>query len=98
MFGLDKYFGSSRRKTLRRAPRIELLRMIADAVKTHDGCLCLSKPVCVFADDIFGEIPVTVRRIICCGDNDAAENFDIGNGYTTEHLDEQQLLLLVEAI
>lgn len=87
------------RAVLRKAPRIELLSIIADAVRDSDGCLCLQKPVCVFADDIYGEIPVIVRRLTSgTKDPQARDAFDIGDGYTTDHLDNSQLQVIVNTL
>lgn len=80
-------------------PRHEMIRRLSDAVGMHDGVVCLGKEVVVFADDIFGEVPVVVRAIrIQQGATGDLEEFDIGDGYSTIHLDNKELYKLVEAV
>ncbi len=101
MLNLTRLKGKERRMhaLLRNAPRVELLSIIADAVRDSDGCLCLRKPVCVFVDDIYGEIPVIVRRLTSgTNGSQVRDAFDIGDGYTTDHLDNSQLRIILQTL
>lgn len=82
-----------------KTPRHELLNIIGDAVRDDNGCHVLHHPVRVFADDLFGEVPVIVRSVrIPDGAPVDTDDFDIGNGYTTSSLDMIQLRILVVGI
>lgn len=79
-----------------RSLRQNLLADIGDAVRRQGGCLRLSAPVTVFVDDIFGEIPITVRYIR--EHIPYAKEFEIAEGYTTLHLDNNSLKELINTI
>jgi len=76
-----------------------MLNILSGAIKDNDGSVCLKKPVTVFADDLFGEIPVIVRIVKRYQtDNENSMDFDIGHGYSTEHLDTRELTKIIESI
>lgn len=74
-----------------------MLNILSGAIKDNDGSICLKKPVTVFADDVFGEIPVIVRIVKRYQiNNENSMDFDIGQGYSTEHLDTRELTKIIE--
>lgn len=86
-----------RQRLLCACPRHEMLNMLSGVIKDNDGSVCLKKPVTVYADDIFGEIPVIVRIVKRYQtDNENYMDFDIGQGYSTEHLDTRELTKIIE--
>ena len=73
--------------------RVHYLKQIREAVSTHDGVAYLKCPVTGFADDVCGEIPITVRSVKGVP-GDASNLFDLDGDYTTEHLDNDGLELI----
>ncbi len=79
-----------------RSLRQNLLADIGNAVRQQGGCLRLGAPVTVFVDDLFGEIPITVRYIK--EQVPDAKEFEIAESYTTLHLDDNSLKELFNTI
>lgn len=79
--------------------RRRLLKQLGDAVNSGGGCLFTRKRAVVFADDVCGEMPVVVRRIRHQeGTLKEAMVFDIGDGYTTEHIDNNSLGAIIQCL
>lgn len=88
-----------REREIEKSPRYELLNIIGDAVRDDNGCHCLKRPVLVFVDEIFGEIPLVVRCVkFPAGSNIDVDEFDVGNGYTTLNIDSYWLREIAKAI
>lgn len=88
-----------RARQIEKSPRHELLNIIGDAVRDDNGCHCLRRPVLVFVDEIFGEVPLVVRCVkLPPGANEDIDEFDVGGGYTTLNLDLGGLREIVKAM
>lgn len=78
--------------------RRSILENLSKTVTKTGGSASLKHPVLVFADDVCGQIPIVVRRIGKLPTApEQSDIFDIGEGYTTDHLDNQDLEAIAKA-
>ena len=77
---------------IERADRNELIREILTALQKEGGVIYLKTPMTVWVDEMFGELPVTVKKIVMDHtESSLPDGFIIGNEYSDIHMDTNSL-------
>ena len=68
--------------------RHQLIHFIADAITASGGTVYFKEPFVIWADDMFGQVPISVRKLISERHlNDKYEGFSVTEDYSDLHLD-----------
>ena len=68
------------------------MQEILHALRLAGGTIYFKKPLTLWVDEIFGEIPVTVKKITTDAEPNATEgSIRIGDDYTDIHLETNEI-------
>lgn len=88
-----------KKRLIERADRNEIIREIIVALQKEGGVIYLKKPMTVWVDEIFGELPVTVNKIVMDhAESSLPDGFTIGNEYSDIHMDTNSLKELANTV
>ena len=88
-----------KKRQIDRFRRHQLIRFIADAITASGGTVYFKEPIVVCADDIFGQVPLSIRKISAREHNENEfEGFSITDEYSDIHLDIQAIKQIAQKI
>ena len=88
-----------KKRLIERADRNEIIREIIVALQKEGGVIYLKKPMTVWVDEIFGELPVTVNKIVMDhAESSLPDGFTFGNEYSDIHMDTNSLKELANTV